>query len=156
LAEIELTMSDTIRTFRDLDAWKTAMDLVTLSYSLAKRLPATERFELSSQMRRASASIPANIAEGQSCGRTGRYLAHVRIALGSAGELATHFELSRRLGFVSEADSRLAEEQLTRTIQLLHGLRRSLERRRLGLDSLRLALLLGSLALWADFLATLD
>jgi four helix bundle protein len=53
-----------IVSFRDLDAWKVAMDLVVAIYSLAAKLPATERFELSAQIRRAAVSIPSNIAEG--------------------------------------------------------------------------------------------
>ena len=70
------TMSENrIQSFRDLDAWKVAMDLTVLSYAIAKRLPPSERFELSAQIRRAAVSVPSNVAEGQSCGKTGRYIA---------------------------------------------------------------------------------
>ena len=65
------------------------MDLAVIAYETSKRLPPAERFELTAQIRRAAVSIPANVAEGQGCGREGRYLYHVRIALGSLAELAT-------------------------------------------------------------------
>ena len=76
---------EVIQTFRDLHAWQAAMDLSLFAYELANRLPPSERFELSAQMRRSAVSVPANVAEGQSSGRDGRYLNHLRIALGSFG-----------------------------------------------------------------------
>ena len=93
-----------ILSFRDLDTWKRAMDLAVVSYGLAGRLPSTERFELSSQIRRAAVSIPANIAEGHAGGSVGRCIHHLRIALGSLGELQTDFEIALRLRFLVEAD----------------------------------------------------
>ena len=121
----------TIRSFRDLDAWKVAMDLTVLVYEIVKNLPATERFELSSQMRRASVSVPSNVAEGQSCGVDGRYIHHLRLAIGSLGELATQVEIARRLRFLSDESVRNAEEHLARTGQLLHGLLRSRRRKKI-------------------------
>jgi len=50
-----------IQTFRDLHAWQAAMDLSLFAYELAKRLPPSERFELSAQMRRSAVSVPANV-----------------------------------------------------------------------------------------------
>jgi four helix bundle protein len=142
-----MTVSSDIQNFRDLDAWKVAMDLSVLAYALCKRLPASQRFELSAQIRRSAVSIPANVAEGQSYGKTGRYVAHVRIAQGSLGELETHFELARRFGFLSEAELIPAERLLTRTGQLLHGLRRSLSRKRAAQIGNGLTLLAGLLFL---------
>jgi four helix bundle protein len=49
-----------INDFRDLDAWKVAMDLAVSVYKFIERLPGCERFELASQMRRAAVSIPSN------------------------------------------------------------------------------------------------
>lgn len=105
------------------------MDLAVLTYGLAKRLPLTERFELSAQIRRAAISIPSNVAEGQATGRPGRFLYHTRIALGSLGELETDLELAKRLGMLTAGDLAQALEQLARTGQLLHGLVRSLKLR---------------------------
>src|SRR5215203_2299372 len=118
-----------IQSFRDLDAWKVAMDLTVLTYEMAKRLPHTERYELSSQMRRAAVSVPSNISEGQSYGSDKQYLRHLRIALGSLGELSTQIELAVRLEFFTPASVETVDKQLSRTRQLLFGLLRSVRRR---------------------------
>jgi four helix bundle protein len=114
------------KSFRDLDAWRVSMDLTVLAYARAKQLPATELFELSAQMRRAAVSVPSNVAEGQATGRNGRYLYHVRIALGSLGELATQVEVAKRLKLVSPEATMEVEQQLERVGRLLHGLARSI------------------------------
>jgi len=123
--------AEAIRSFRDLDAWQVAMELTMCAYDLAKRLPATERFELSGQIRKAAVSVPANIAEGQSCGQDGRFLNHLGIAQGSVGELDTELEIARRLGFITSAECAEAAKLLERSGQLIHGLARSVRRRRL-------------------------
>jgi four helix bundle protein len=125
--------NETIISFRNLDAWKVSMDLVLTVYSAADHLPASERYELSSQLRRAVVSIPSNVAEGQGYGKegsTGRYLHHVRIALGSHAEVVTLVEIMKRLHLVAATEFPALEEQLNRTGQLLHGLRRCLWRER--------------------------
>jgi four helix bundle protein len=133
--------SQPIRTFRDLDAWQAAMDLTVCAYRLIRLLPPTERFELSGQIRRAAVSVPANIAEGHCCGKDGRYLSHLGIAQGSLGELETELEIARRLGFITKQDYAEAERLLVRTGQVLHGLTRSVRRRRLERLGSRLSLL---------------
>jgi four helix bundle protein len=120
-----------IQSYRDLEVCQASMDLAVLVYEIANRLPGEERYVLSSQIRRSGVSIPSNIAEGHSCGEDGRYLHHLRIALGSAGELSTELELVARLKFVSPADLVASQRQLTRTRQMLFGLVRSLRRKRL-------------------------
>jgi four helix bundle protein len=128
-AEMRHALSQ-ILSFRDLDAWKAAIELVLAAYDVAHQLPTTERFELAAQMRRAAVSIPSNIAEGQATGPGGRYRHHVRIALGSLAELETQLELALRLKWISaEAHNNLAGH-VARTGKLLHGLSRSLWRRR--------------------------
>ena len=123
-------MSGKIQSYRDLDAWQVAMSLTERIYEHVKKLPATERFELSSQMRRASVSVPSNVAEGQSCGEDGRYIHHLRIALGSLGELSTQLELARRLAMLPTAVVMETDEHIARTGQVLHGLLRSRLNRR--------------------------
>ena len=141
-------MSDArITSFRDLDAWKVAMDLVLSVYEAAAQLPASERFEISSQIRRAVVSIPSNVAEGQGYGRdgrNGRYLHHVRIALGSHAEVVTLVEIINRLRLIPAGSVPALEEQLNRVGQLLHGLRRSLFRKQLRDVGTSLALLGGT------------
>jgi four helix bundle protein len=116
-----------IRSFKDLDAWQVAMKLTVEVYGVATQLPATERFELAAQMRRAAVSVPSNVAEGQASGRGGRYRHHVRIALGSWAELVTHLELLKVLHLIDPAQLVGMETRLEKTGQLLHWLLRSLK-----------------------------
>jgi four helix bundle protein len=118
-------MAKEIRSYRDLDAWQVTIRLTERVYQSVIRLPATERFRLSAQMRRASVSVPSNIAEGQACGSDGRYIHHLRIACGSLGELNTHVEIARRLAMLPDSVLAELEEHLARTGQVLHGLLRS-------------------------------
>ena len=125
-----------IVSYRDLEAWKAAMNLLLATYAVARQLPQTERFELSAQMRRAAVSVPSNIAEGQATGPGGRYRHHVRIALGSLAELDTELEAVRRLEYSSEEALRVVAEHLAQTGRLLHGLDRSLRRRHVATSCL--------------------
>ena len=73
------------------------MDLAEACYRLGELLPDNERYGLTSQIQRAPASIPANIAEGYGRSHRGDYLRHLSIARGSLMELETHFILSVRV-----------------------------------------------------------
>ena len=119
----------TIKSYRDLDAWKVGMDLTVSIYKVVARLPPTERFEMCSQMRRAAVSVPSNVAEGQAYGPGLRYRNHVRIASGSVGELSTCVELCVRFGYLDESTAGRLQQELTRAAQLLHGLRNSIARK---------------------------
>jgi len=132
LPEMRCSEMGVIVSYRDLDAWKSAMDLLLLAYGVASRLPTTERFELAAQMRRAAVSVPSNIAEGQANGPGGRYRHHVRIALGSLAELDTHVEAIRRLGYLAEEALSDLTNRLAQTGKIVHGLHRSLQRRHLA------------------------
>jgi four helix bundle protein len=148
-----ITNAGSVHSFRDLDAWKVAMELTVVVYNTAKLLPQSERYELSSQIRRAAVSVPSNIAEGQSSGADGRYIYHPRIALGSLGELATDIELAVRLGFITASAGENVEKQLIRTSQVVFGLLRSRRRKRLGRAINGVALL--ALGCWILRLAAL-
>src|SRR5262245_50743059 len=101
----EFDMSEQlIRSFRDLDAWHAAMHLAVTVYSLAATLPRDVRFELGSQLRKAACSVPSNVAEGHAHRGNRTFLRHVRIALGSLGELDTQIELAVRLRFLLSRD----------------------------------------------------
>ena len=82
--------------YRDLIVWQKSMDLTVLVYELTKDFPSDEKYGIVSQMRRASVSVPSNIAEGSR--RRGRDQRHLYlIAFGSASELETQIEVSKRL-----------------------------------------------------------
>src|SRR5687767_3160553 len=85
-----------ISTFRDLDVWRKGMDLSVAIYKSTEKFPKSEMFGLTSQLRRASVSIPSNVAEGKALGGKG-FPRHVKIALGSNAEVQTQLELAQRL-----------------------------------------------------------
>ena len=87
--------------FRKLEVWPEAQSLTDAVYRSTANFPGSERYGLTSQMRRAANSVSANIAEGS--GRLGdRELARfLRIAAGSAAELESHVLQSKRLGFLN-------------------------------------------------------
>jgi four helix bundle protein len=109
------------------------MDFVEHCYRATAVFPRAELYGLTSQIRRAAVSIPSNLAEGDRRGTTPAYLNHVRIALGSHGELETCLELACRLGFLPSADIKALSARLESIGRLLNGLHRSLERKLSGL-----------------------
>jgi len=98
--------------FKNLIVWQKAMELTKLVYRLARQLPSDERYALTDQLRRAAASIPSNIAEGN--GRAGNkdYAHFLAIARGSLYETITQLELSKELGYIDDYEQvlPLAEE----------------------------------------------
>lgn len=80
------------------------MDLAEACYHLTRRFPREEIYGLTSQIRRAAASIPANIAEGNGRDTRREYIQFLRIAQGSLKELETHLILSTRIGLVTPAE----------------------------------------------------
>jgi four helix bundle protein len=112
--------------FRKLKVWQSAYAFALEIYRLTSKFPDHEKFGLISQMRRASVSIPANIAEG--CGRHGNVeLARfIHIAFGSACELECHLLIAKDLGFVSVDQHAASEEILFSIKRMLSGLRKKL------------------------------
>lgn len=92
---------DQIRDYRDLIVWKEAMDIAELVYLLTRAFPREEMFGMTAQMRRAAASIPANIAEGFGRAQRKPFVQFLRVAQGSLKELETHAALSVRVGLLS-------------------------------------------------------
>jgi len=114
--------------YRELDVWTAGMDLVEHCYRLTTSLPRDEQFGMTSQVRRAAVSIPANIAEG-SCRKSDPvFRNHISIALGSHAELETYLEIAKRLGYISDTQYVAVGELCARVGQLLNGLHRSLKR----------------------------
>jgi four helix bundle protein len=90
------------RNHRSLKAWQQAIQLVEHVYSLTAAFPKEELFGLSSQIRRAAVSVPANIAEGAARSGSKELLRFLSIATASLSELDTHVEISRRLGYLKD------------------------------------------------------
>jgi len=90
-----------IESYQDLIVWQKAMYLAEQCYLATRRFPKEELFGMTSQIRRASSSIPANIAEGWGRGTTGEYVQFLRVAQGSTKELETRLLLCRRVGLLT-------------------------------------------------------
>ena len=119
----------TVQSYRQLDAWKLAMDLAEICYQVTRGFPREELFGLTSQIRRAAASIPANIAEGQGREHTKEFLHHLSIARGSLMELETHLMLSHRIGLLKPEELDLLLAMTDGISRMLSGLRKALEQR---------------------------
>ena len=78
------------QSYRDLVVWQASMTLAEDCYRVTRRFPKEETFGMTSQIRRAAASIPANIAEGHGRESTGSFIQFLRVAQGSTKELETH------------------------------------------------------------------
>jgi four helix bundle protein len=115
-----------VRSFRELIAWQKAMLLVERTYTATAAFPDTEKFGLTSQMRRAAVSIASNVAEGQSRNTRGEFVQFIGHARGSLAELETQVLLSTRLGFLSTSDESALMEDVMEVGRLLNGLRTSL------------------------------
>jgi four helix bundle protein len=116
-----------IETYRDLRVWREAMDLAEACYRLTATFPRDELYGLSSQIRRAGASIPANIAEGYGRNSTGAYLQFLRISQGSLKELETHVLLADRLGLIPAAGTTPLLASCDSVGRMLWSLIRSIE-----------------------------
>src|SRR5262245_44450423 len=118
-----------IQSYKQLEVWQMSMDLAEECYRATKGFPKEELFGMSSQIRRAAASIPANIAEGQGREHTKEFLRHLSFARGSLMELETHLMLSQRVGLLDEALIAPLLSQADRISRMLTSLRRALLKR---------------------------
>ncbi len=116
-----------IVSYKDLDVCQLAMNLAEDCYRLTRAFPTDERYGLTSQIRRASVSMPANIAEGYGRDQTGSYIQFLRVALGSANELETLLLLSSRLGITAIERDTAHRETVTRVSKMLISLIWTLE-----------------------------
>lgn len=108
------------RKHHDLLAWQEGVKLVKAIYSLTQSFPREEQFGLTSQMRRAAISVPANIAEGAARSTTKEFAHFLILARGSLSELETHIVIARELEYVAEAPE--AEALMERIFRLISGL----------------------------------
>ena len=117
-----------LQSYRDLLVWKKAIQLTIDCYSFSDSFPRSETYGLTSQLRRASVSVPSNIAEGYGRGSRKEYLRFLWISQGSLKELETQILIAKSLGFVrpEAADELLIETETTG--KMLGSLIRSLSR----------------------------
>jgi four helix bundle protein len=120
-----------MKDFRTLKVWEKAHFVTLAVYRLTENFPKCEMYRVTSQMRRCSASIAANIAEG--CGRTssGDFHRFLSTAMGSAAELDYFMLLSRDLAFVDDDEYERLHDYLVEVKRMLSSLIRTVETARL-------------------------
>ena len=117
-----------IQSYRDLVVWQEAMNLAEACYRLTLQLPKEELYALSSQIRRSSGSVAANIAEGYGRDSHGSYVYHLKIAQGSLKELETHLLLGARVSLLQDEPVTALLDRSDRIGKMLRGLIRALEK----------------------------
>jgi four helix bundle protein len=119
----------TARSYRDLGVWRKAIALSVSCYQVTGGFPREEAYGMTAQIRRASVSIAANIAEGHGCEHTKTFMQFLRVSQGSLKELETHLVIAHEVGLLQADHVQplfTATEELGR---MLRGLLRSLEKR---------------------------
>ena len=116
-----------IHSYRDLRVWQQAMTLAEACYRITRQFPKEELYGMTSQIRRAAASVPANIAEGRGRENRGEYIQFLRVAQGSLKELETHLILSHRITLTSVKTVEPLLTQCEAVGKMLRALIRSLE-----------------------------
>jgi four helix bundle protein len=113
--------------YQQLLVWQKAMDLTVSCYEITKPFPVEERYGLTSQIRRASVSVPSNIAEGHSRFHTKEFLNHLSIARGSLAEVETQLMVAQRVGFLAQVELAKVLTMSDEIGRMTNGLRQSLE-----------------------------
>ena len=115
-----------MRPHRNLEAWSKAVDFVVVVYRMTESFPKEEKFGLTSHIRRAAVSIPANIAEGAGRNSDKEFAHFLSNAQGSASELETELIIARRLGYISEQNHLEMTTALDHIGRLITGLSKHL------------------------------
>ena len=119
-----------MRPHEKLSVWQRAVDFVVRLYRATASFPPEEKFGLTSQIRRAAVSIPANIAEGAGRQSTKEFAYFLSNAQGSASELSTELLIAHKLGYLSRKDYNGIREEVDEIGRMIVGLTRSLTTRR--------------------------
>jgi len=115
-----------LKSYRELEVWQVAVEMVELVYRITEHFPPDERFGLISQMRRSAVSVPSNIAEGYGRRTRPDYCRHLSIAQGSLCELETQLIIAGRLGMFDRERATPLWDRMQKVGQMLHRLQASL------------------------------
>ncbi len=118
-----------MRSHEKLDVWKRSIDFVVEVYRLTESFPLDEKFGLTSQIRRASVSIPANIAEGAARESDKEFVRFLSIAQGSTSEVETEMLIANRLGYITSQKHVAIKSSLDDIGRMITGLSKHLKRK---------------------------
>ena len=116
-----------MKTHKDLDVWKFAIEFVTSVYKATSIFPGDEKFGLTSQLRRASVTIPSNIAEGAARNHPKEFIQFLYIALSSASEIETQLIICKNLNLIDEMIFDKLSGELETIAKMLNGLINSIK-----------------------------
>jgi four helix bundle protein len=109
-----------IRSFRELRVWQKGLEVAMRVFELTRRFPAEERYSLTDQLRRASRSVPANIAEAWRKRRyPAAFVSKLNDAEGEAAETQTHLEIALRCRYLGEAEARELDQACEEILAML-------------------------------------
>jgi four helix bundle protein len=111
---------------KKLDVWTNALDFAQQIYKITEQFPAREQFGIANQIRRATVSIPSNIAEGAARQTKKEFIQFLYIAKGSLSEVDTQMEIAKGLQYLSQSNWATLNGKLERIDRMLSGLIRSL------------------------------
>jgi four helix bundle protein len=112
--------------FEKLEVWQKSIELMDCVYAFTRQFPTDERFGLTSQMRRSSVSVAANIAEGSGRGSNPDFARFIEISYSSLMELVTETTVANRQGFLPNSNYNETYERSEQIARMLSGLRASL------------------------------
>jgi four helix bundle protein len=115
--------------FKELIVWQQSRSLVKDVYQLTQKFPADEKFGLTQQVRRASVSIPSNIAEGSGRGTNKDFVRFIDIANGSALELETQLYLAFDLEYISQSECEVISKKLLDIERLIYNFKKTLSKK---------------------------
>ena len=118
-----------LKNFKELKVWQKAYELCLEIYKITKNFPSEEKFGLTAQIRRASISVPSNIAEGYGRRTTPDYIRSLYIAYGSNCELETQALLAGDLAYIKTKEQYSLLEKISEVERMLKALIKSLENR---------------------------
>ena len=113
--------------FKELIVWQKSINLVTEIYRITEKFPSNEIYGLTSQLRRASVSVPSNIAEGNTRRSKADYLQFLRIARGSCSEIETQIIISKNLEFIDDNTFETLILNIIEISKMINGLINSLK-----------------------------
>lgn len=118
-----------LKNYKELEVWQLAKGFAIEVYKLTATFPRSEQFGLTSQIRRAATSVPANIAEGWGRGSAGEYIQFLLIARGSLMEVETHLIIANELGYLTPEQLKSCQSLVERIGQMLNRLVQALRKR---------------------------
>lgn len=116
-----------VKDFTDLVIWQKGIGIAKRIYSITESFPKSEQFGLTNQLRRASISIPSNIAEGHIRDSDREFARFLNISLGSLAELETQLTIANQLGYLIKKDTENLIQLIRTEMKQIRALKKSLK-----------------------------